>query len=206
MIFVHEGSGTIESIFGDVPYKPGDYVVVPRGTTYRFEPADGEQRYLVFESPGLIEIPQRYRNEYGQLLEHAPYYHRDIHPPDRAATRIASAASSTSRCACAAATRRTSLDYHPFDVVGWDGYVYPWTFSIHDFEPITGRIHMPPPSHQTFQGRELRDLLVLSAQARLRPAGDPDPVSPLEPGQSEEMIYYVDGQVRVAQGRSRSGR
>src|SRR5207245_535945 len=78
VIFVHEGSGTIESIFGDLPYKPGDYVVIPRGTTYRFVP-EGEQRYVVFESPGLIEIPKRYRNDYGQLLEHAPYYHRDIH-------------------------------------------------------------------------------------------------------------------------------
>jgi homogentisate 1,2-dioxygenase len=80
VIFVHEGSGTLETIFGDVPYKEGDYIVVPRGTTYRFSP-EGDQRYLVFESPGLIEIPRRYRNEYGQLLEHAPFYHRDIHPP-----------------------------------------------------------------------------------------------------------------------------
>ena len=80
MIFVHEGSGTLETIFGDVPYKDGDYLVIPRGTTYRFRP-DGEQRYLVFETPGLIEIPRRYRNQYGQILEGAPYYHRDIHPP-----------------------------------------------------------------------------------------------------------------------------
>src|SRR5713226_7521527 len=86
VIFVHEGSGTIESIFGDLPYKPGDYVVIPRGTTYRFVP-EGEQRYLVFETPGLIEIPRRYRNQYGQLLEGAPYYHRDIHPPAQLNTR-----------------------------------------------------------------------------------------------------------------------
>ena len=80
VIFVHEGSGTVETIFGDVPYKPGDYIVIPRGTTYRFA-SEGPQRHLAFESPGLIEIPRRYRNEYGQLLEHAPYYTRDIHPP-----------------------------------------------------------------------------------------------------------------------------
>src|SRR5262245_45905370 len=80
-IFVHEGAGTLETIFGDLPYKDGDYLVVPRGTTYRFVPETDEQRYLVFESPGLIEIPKRYRNQYGQLLEGAPYYHRDIHPP-----------------------------------------------------------------------------------------------------------------------------
>ena len=80
VIFVHQGSGTLETTFGEVPYKDGDYIVVPRGTTYRFLP-EGEQRYLVFETPGLIEIPRRYRNQYGQLLEGAPYYHRDIHPP-----------------------------------------------------------------------------------------------------------------------------
>jgi homogentisate 1,2-dioxygenase len=80
VIFVHEGTGVLESIFGNLPYREGDYVVVPRGTTYRFAP-EGPQRHLVFESPGLIEIPRRYRNEYGQLLEHAPYYHRDLHPP-----------------------------------------------------------------------------------------------------------------------------
>src|SRR5207245_10309462 len=80
VIFVHEGSGTIESIFGELSYEPGDYVVIPRGTTYCFVP-EGEQRYVVFESPGLIEIPKRYRNEYGQLLEHAAHCHRDIHAP-----------------------------------------------------------------------------------------------------------------------------
>ena len=80
VIFVHEGSGTLETIFGDVPYKDGDYIVIPRGTTYRFQP-EGAQRYLVFETPGLIEIPRRYRNQYGQIMEGAPYYHRDIHPP-----------------------------------------------------------------------------------------------------------------------------
>ena len=105
VIFVHEGSGTLETIFGDLPYKPGDYVVVPRGTTYRFRP-EGEQRYLVFETPGLITIPKRYRNEHGQLMEHAPYYHRDIHPPTELHTHR-DRASSWSRCACATATRRT---------------------------------------------------------------------------------------------------
>ena len=108
VIFVHEGTGTLETIFGDVPYKPGDYVVIPRGTTYRF--ARGrrrEQRYLVFETPGLITIPKRYRNEHGQLMEHAPYYHRDIHAPTELRTHREQAASSSSRCASATATRPT---------------------------------------------------------------------------------------------------
>ena len=107
VIFVHEGTGTLETIFGDLPYKHGDYVVIPRGTTYRFAPDDGRAPAVLFETPGLIEIPKRYRNEYGQLLEHAPYYHRDIHAPTELKT-IRERASSSSRCACATATRTTS--------------------------------------------------------------------------------------------------
>jgi homogentisate 1,2-dioxygenase len=179
-----------ETIFGDVPYKPGDYVVIPRGTTYRFASTE-PQRHLVFESPGLIEIPRRYRNEYGQLLEHAPYYTRDIHPPTELHTHR-DRGDHVVTVRVKDGYQRYVLDYHPFDVVGWDGYVYPWTFSIHDFEPITGRIHMPPPSHQTFAGTQLRHLLVLSAQARLRPARDPIPYHHSNLN-SEEMIYYVDG-------------
>ena len=151
VIFVHEGKGTLETIFGDVPYGEGDYVVIPRGTTYRFR-AEGDQRYLVFESPGLIEIPRRYRNEYGQLLEHAPFYHRDIHPPTELHTHR-DKGEFVVKVRVRDGYQTYVLDYHPFDVVGWDGYVYPWTFNINDFEPITGRIHMPPPSHQTFEGR-----------------------------------------------------
>ena len=115
-------------------------------------PSTGPQRHLVFESPGLIEIPRRYRNEYGQLLEHAPYYHRDIHPPTELRTERDRGHYEV-KVRVKDGIQTYGLDYHPFDVVGWDGYVYPWTFNINDFEPITGRIHMPPPSHQTFQGR-----------------------------------------------------
>src|SRR5215210_4319362 len=113
---------------------------------------NGPQRHLVFESPGLMEIPKRYRNEYGQLLEHAPYYHRDIHAPTELRT-YRDRGEFVVRVRVKDGYQDYELDYHPFDVVGWDGYVYPWTFNINDFEPITGRIHMPPPSHQTFQGR-----------------------------------------------------
>ncbi|MDX6485334.1 MAG: homogentisate 1,2-dioxygenase, partial [Gaiellaceae bacterium] len=137
VVFVHEGSGTLETIFGDLPYREGDYVVIPRGTTYRFACA-GPQRHLVFTAPAPIEIPRRYRNEYGQLLEHAPYYHRDIHPPAELRThRDKGEFELTIRVRGGHQTY--VLDYHPFDVVGWDGYVYPWTFNIADFEPITGR-------------------------------------------------------------------
>ncbi len=191
VIFVHEGSGTIESIFGDLPYKPGDYVVIPRGTTYRFAPAEGEQRYVVFESPGLIEIPRRYRNEYGQLLEHAPYYHRDIHPPSELDTHRERGEFYV-KVRVRGGYQTYVLDYHPFDVVGWDGYVYPWTFSIHDFEPITGRIHMPPPSHQTFQGQNFVICSFCPRKLDFDPQAIPIPYHHSNLN-SEEMIYYVDG-------------
>ena len=200
VIFVHEGSGTLETIFGDLPYKDGDYVVVPRGTTYRFRP-EGEQRYLVFETPGLIEIPRRYRNQYGQILEGAPYYHRDIHPPTELNTHRERGEFPV-KVRVRDGYQTYLLDYHPFDVVGWDGYLYPWTFSIHDFEPITGRIHQPPPSHQTFAGPQLRHLLVLPAQARLRPARGADPVPPLEPAERGDDLLRLR-QLRLAQGRRR---
>ena len=199
VIFVHEGTGALETIFGSLPYKSGDYVVVPRGTTYRFVPEGGSaQRYLVFESPGHIEIPRRYRNQYGQLLEHAPYYHRDIHPPtelnthrDRGDSRV--------KVRVRGGYQTYVLDYHPFDVVGWDGYCYPWTFSIHDFEPITGRIHMPPPSHQTFEGRNFVICSFCPRKLDFDPLAVPIPYhhSNLD---SEEMIYYVDGQFSSRKG------
>ncbi|MGH3080307.1 MAG: homogentisate 1,2-dioxygenase, partial [Gaiellaceae bacterium] len=130
--FVHEGSGTLHTTFGDLAYREGDYVVIPRGTTYRFEPS-GPQRYLLFETPGLIEIPKRYRNEYGQLMEHAPFYHRDIHPPTELQT-YRERGEFQLKIRVRDGYQDYVIDYHPFDVVGWDGYLYPWTFNINDFE------------------------------------------------------------------------
>ena len=190
VIFVHEGSGTLESIFGDLPFREGDYIVIPRGTTYRFVGA-GPQRHLVFTSPGLIEIPRRYRNAYGQLLEHAPYYQRDIHPPTELKT-FDERDEHVVVLRVRDGYQRYVLDYHPFDVVGWDGYVFPWTFNIADFEPIAGRIHMPPPSHQTFQGQNF----VICSFCPRKLDWDPDAIAlPYHHSNlnSEEMIYYVSG-------------
>ena len=197
VIFVHEGSGTLETIFGDVPYKPGDYVVVPRGTTYRFR-AEGAQRHLVFETPGLITIPKRYRNEHGQLMEHAPFYHRDIHPPTELKT-YRERGEFVVKVRVRAGYQTYVLDYHPFDVVGWDGYLYPWTFSIHDFEPITGRIHMPPPSHQTFAGPNFVICSFCPRKLDFDPMAVPIPYHHSNL-QSEEMIYYVDGNFSSRRG------
>ncbi len=199
VIFVHEGTGTLETTFGDVPYKDGDYLVVPRGTTYRFRPT-GPQRYLVFETPGLIEIPRRYRNQYGQILEGAPYYHRDIHPPTELNTHR-DRGDFLVKVRVRGGYQEYVLDYHPFDVVGWDGYLYPWTFSIHDFEPITGRIHQPPPSHQTFQGPNFVICSFCPRKLDFDPEAVPIPYHHSNL-QSEEMIYYVSGNFGSRKGIS----
>ena len=203
MIFVHEGSGTLETTFGDLPYAPGDYIVIPRGTTYRFR-AEGEQRHLVFETPGLITIPHRYRNEHGQLMEHAPYYHRDIHPPTTLQTHR-DRGEHIVKVRVRDGYQTYVLDYHPFDVVGWDGYVYPWTFSIHDFEPITGRIHMPPPSHQTFAGPNFVICSFCPRKLDFDPERRADPLPPLEPAERGDALLRRR-QLLVAQGdRDRLG-
>jgi homogentisate 1,2-dioxygenase len=192
LIFVHEGRGTLETIFGDLPYRDGDYVVIPRGTTYRFAPEEGSgQRYLVFETPGLVEVPTRYRNEYGQLLEGAPYSNRDIHPPRELRTNR-DGGDHLVKVRVRGGYQEYLLDYHPFDVVGWDGYLYPWTFSIHDFEPIAGRIHQPPPTHQTFQGPGFVVCSFCPRKLDFDPLAIPIPYHHSNL-QSEEMIYYVSG-------------
>jgi homogentisate 1,2-dioxygenase len=191
VIFVHEGSGTVETIFGDLPYAEGDYVVIPRGTTYRVVADALPQRHLVFTSPGLITIPRRYRNEYGQLLEGAPFYNRDIHPPAKLRTHRETG-DFPLRLRVRGGHQDYVLDYHPFDVVGWDGYLFPWTFSIHDFEPIAGRIHQPPPSHQTFAGQNFVICSFCPRMLDFDPRAVPLPYHHSNL-QSEEMIYYVSG-------------
>ena len=191
LFFVHEGSGTVETVFGRLPFRRHDYIVIPRGTTYRFELDDGPQRWLAFHTPGELETPNRYRNRYGQLLEHAPYSHRDFHPPVELEThRERGEFELVVRVR--GGLQRYTLDYHPFDVVGWDGYVYPYTFNIHDFEPVTGRIHMPPPVHQTFQGQSFVICSFCPRELDYDPNAVPLPYHHSNV-QSEEVIYYVSG-------------
>ena len=191
VVFVHQGSGELETTFGTLPYREHDYVVIPRGTTYRFRP-DGEQLWLTFHTPGEIETPNRYRNRYGQLLEHAPFSHRDFRGPteldphrERGEFELVLRVRD--------GYQRYLLDYHPLDVVGWDGYVYPYTFNIDDFEPITGRIHMPPPVHQTFQGPNFVICSFCPRHLDTDPNAIPIPYNHSNL-QSEEMIYYVSGE------------
>jgi homogentisate 1,2-dioxygenase len=197
LIFVHEGQGTLETIFGDLPYRPGDYLVIPRGTTYRFAPQDA-QRYLIFTSPGLIEIPKHYRNNYGQLLEHAPYYHRDIHPVTELKTHTESGQFQV-KVRVRNGYQSYMLDYHPFDLVGWDGYVYPWTFNIEDFEPSVKQVHIPPTAHQTFQGHNFVICSFCPRKLDWHPQSVPVPYHHSNLN-SEELLYYVDGQFSSRKG------
>ncbi|HND17730.1 MAG TPA: homogentisate 1,2-dioxygenase [Saprospiraceae bacterium] len=147
--FVHEGSGTLKTMYGNLKFGYGDYLVIPRGTTYQFEFDTHDNRLLIVESFSAIDTPNRYRNEFGQLLEHSPFCERDIRKPSDLETHDI-------KGDFLVYIKKQDMMYpyhykfHPFGVVGWDGYVYPYAFSIHDFEPITGRVHQPPPVHQTF--------------------------------------------------------
>jgi homogentisate 1,2-dioxygenase len=153
VVYVVEGQGVLESVFGDLPFRAGDYVVIHRNITHRWklDLAAGKPKFLVFESRGHIRFPRRYMNDAGQLLEGAPYSERDIRRP-MAVSPHDERGDFPVLVKQYNALNELVLDHHPFDVVGWDGCFYPWIFNIHDFEPIVGRIHQPPPVHQTFQG------------------------------------------------------
>ena len=197
VIFVHEGEGVVETIFGELPYRRHDYIVIPRGTTYRFR-FDTEQRWLTFYTPGEIETPNRYRNRYGQLLEHAPFSQRDFHPPAELRTHREGGTYDL-KVRVRRGYQDYVLDYHPFDVVGWDGYVYPYTFNIADFEPKAGRLHQPPPAHQTFQGP---NFVICSFCPRMLDWDDQAVPLPYHHSnvQSEEVMYYVDGDYAARKG------
>lgn len=191
MLFVHKGEGTLHTMFGDLNFKYGDYIIIPRGTVYQITFNTTENRLLYVEAFTPIFTPKRYRNQFGQLLEHSPFCERDIVRPSNLQTH-----DKEGEFDIFIKKRGTMFPYmyanHPFDVVGWDGYHYPYIFSIHNFEPITGRIHQPPPVHQTFENSSF---VVCSFVPRLydyHPLSIPAPYhhSNID---SEEILYYVDG-------------
>ncbi|MCB9284795.1 MAG: homogentisate 1,2-dioxygenase [Lewinellaceae bacterium] len=192
VIFVHVGSGTLHTMYGKLPFEYGDYLVVPRGTTYQLEFDSEDNRLLIVESYGPITTPRRYRNQFGQLAEHAPFYERDIRKPSELETHDEQG---EFRFFIKKQDQIYPYIYlaHPFDVVGWDGYCYPYAFSIHNFEPLTGRIHQPPPIHQTFDGNQF---VICSFVPRLydyHPLAIPAPYNHSNID-SDEVLYYVDGE------------
>jgi len=199
--WVHDGSGVLKSQFGNLPFRKGDYIVIPFGTTWQME-LNEETKFFTIENPSQLEPPKRYRNNYGQLLEHAPYCERDIRVPEELETHTEKGEFDV-RVKVRDRISQHILDHHPFDVVGWDGYLYPWIFNIEDFEPITGRIHQPPPVHQTFEGW---NFVVCSFVPRLfdyHPEGIPAPYNHSNI-QSDEVIYYAEGNFMSRKGIERS--
>jgi homogentisate 1,2-dioxygenase len=191
VIFIHEGTGILKSMYGQLPFKYGDYIVIPRGTIYQLHFNGSSNRLLIIESAGPITFPKRYRNDFGQLLEHSPFCERDILKPSDLETF-------DQKGDYLLYIKKQDNIYpyhylnHPFDVIGWDGFVYPYIFSIHDFEPITGRVHQPPPVHQTFDGR---NFVICSFVPRLfdyHPLAIPAPYNHSNID-SDEVLYYVDG-------------
>ncbi|WHX98855.1 homogentisate 1,2-dioxygenase [Neobacillus sp. DY30] len=199
MLFVHYGSGKLETMFGTISYRAGDYLIIPIGTIYRLIPDEKEATKLLFiESFSQITTPRRYRNEYGQLLEHSPFCERDFRGPEILETYDEKGEYEI------ITKSRGSLHshitgHHPFDVIGWDGYLYPWAFNVEDFEPITGRIHQPPPVHQTFEGN---NFVVCSFVPRLfdyHPEAIPAPYYHSNVN-SDELLYYVKGNFMSRKG------
>jgi len=191
VIFIHKGSGTLRTLLGNIPFAYGDYLVIPRGMIYQFEFDSNDNRLLVIESYSPVYTPKRYRNWFGQMLEHSPYCERDIRRPQQLETH-----DELGDFLIKVKKEHTLHQYiyasHPFDVVGWDGYNFPYAFSIHNFEPITGRIHMPPPIHQTF---EASGFVICSFCPRLydyHPKSIPAPYNHSNID-SDEVLYYVDG-------------
>ena len=191
MLFVHEGSGVLHTMYGQVPFEYGDYVIIPRGTVYRLTFEGSNNRLLFIESHSPIRSPRRYRNEFGQYLEHSPFCERDYRYPENFET-----IDQTGDFLIQIKKRGLVYPYvygnHPFDLIGWDGYNYPYAFSIFDFEPITGRIHMPPPIHQQFEGRNFVVCSFVPRMYDYHPDAIPAPYhhSNID---SEEILYYVDG-------------
>ena len=191
VIFIHKGSGKLRTFLGNIDFKYGDYLVIPRGVIYQIDFNEENNRLFIVESKSPVYTPKRYRNWFGQHLESSPYCERDLHPPNELETfdeigdfliKIKKD-DSIHECVYAA---------HPFSIVGWDGYNYPYKFSIHDFEPITGRVHQPPPVHQTF---ETSNFVICSFVPRLydyHPNAIPAPYNHSNID-SDEVIYYVDG-------------
>ena len=191
LIFVHKGSGKLRTLLGNIQFRYGDYLMIPRGMIYQIEFNDENNRLFIVESSSPMYTPKRYRNWFGQLLEHSPFCERDLRRPTELETHD-EIGDFLIKVKKEGMLHQYIYGAHPFGVVGWDGYNYPYAFSIHDFEPITGRVHQPPPVHQTF---EAAGFVICSFCPRLydyHPEAIPAPYNHSNID-SDEVLYYVDG-------------
>jgi homogentisate 1,2-dioxygenase len=197
LIFVHRGSGKIESNFGEIPYRAHDYIVIPCGTTYRLQPAQAT-RLMVYESRGHISIPKKFRNEYGQLEEHAPYYERDLRPP---LLRDPIDAPGEYEVRVTSGDRHAVyvVQNHPFDAIGWDGYCYPYAFNADEYAPITGKLHQPPPAHATFEAPGAAFCVFVPRLFDYHPLAIPVPYNHSSVD-CDEVLYYVSGNFMSRRG------
>jgi len=191
LLFIHKGTGTLRTLVGNIPFEYGDYLVIPRGMIYQIDFDTEDNRLLITESFHPLYTPKRYRNHFGQLLEHSPYCERDYKLPQNLETH-----DERGDFIIKVKKQGTLTPYtyatHPFDVIGWDGYNYPYGLSIHDFEPITGRVHQPPPVHQTFETKAFVVCSFVPRKYDYHPLSIPAPYNHSNID-SDEVLYYVDG-------------
>ena len=191
VIFIHKGSGKLKTQLGNIDFSYGDYLLIPRGMIYQMHFENEENRLLIIQSFHPVYTPKRYRNWFGQLLEHSPYCERDIRAPHELETH-----NENGEFLIKIKKEDTMYDYvyahHPFNVVGWDGYNFPYAFSIHNFEPITGRVHQPPPVHQTFETQAFAICSFVPRMYDYHPDAIPSPYNHSNID-SDEVLYYVDG-------------
>jgi homogentisate 1,2-dioxygenase len=197
LLFIHRGAGVIETQFGELAYRANDYVVIPTGTTYRVVPSSST-RMLVHESSGNVKIPRRYRNEFGQLEEHAPYYERDFRAPVLKAP-IDGQGEFEVRVTNAGRNAVYVVQNHPCDVVGWDGYCYPYAFNLDEFAPITGKLHQPPPAHATFEAPGAAFCAFVPRLFDYHPLAIPVPYNHSSVD-CDEVLYYVSGNFMSRRG------
>jgi homogentisate 1,2-dioxygenase len=191
LIFVHKGTGTMVSLFGELAFGPKDYIHIPRGTIYQMTFDSEDNRLFIIESKSAIKFPKRYTNGVGQLLEHSPFCERDLRLPEFAEAKD-EVGRFTIKVKKAGMMHHVVYGSHPFDVVGWDGYCFPYAFNALDFEPITGRVHQPPIVHQNF---EAHNFVVCTFAPRMydyHPKAIPSPYNHSNID-SDEVLYYVDG-------------
>ena len=201
-VYVEEGSGTVETVFGEIAYRAGDYVVVPRATTHRWVPAEQSRLYPI-EANSHMAPPKRYLSRYGQLLEHAPYCERDLHGPAEPflveGGDVEVLVKHRGRGGSGLVGTVLTYATHPFDVVGWDGCLYPYTFNIEDFMPITGKVHQPPPVHQVFEGHNFVVCNFLPRKVDYAPGSIPVPYYHSNVD-SDEVMFYVAGDYEARKG------